>query len=89
MTYQQKASEAARFIEATNPISTDYPLLSAEVGITAADIAGVAQVVSAANAQWQTIGAAIESARLGAKADIEAAATEDAATAAFLAVNWP
>ncbi|MCJ9720780.1 hypothetical protein MOV66_10175 [Agrobacterium sp. SHOUNA12C] len=89
MTYQQKASEAAGFLAATNPVASDYPLLSAEVGITAADIAGVAQVVSAAYAQWQVIGAAIESVRLGTKAVIEAAATEDAANAAFRAAHWP
>ncbi len=89
MTYQQKASEAARFLAATNPVASDYPLLTAEVGITAADIGGVAQVVSAAYAQWQVIGAAIENVRLGTKATIEAAATEDAANAAFRAVHWP
>lgn len=88
MTYQQKADEAARYLGASSPKSSDYPLLSAEIGITAADIAGVAQVVSAAFAQWQTIGGAIEAVRLGAKKAIDDATTIDAANAAAN-VTWP
>jgi hypothetical protein len=88
MTYQQKADEAARYLAASAPKASDYPLLSAEAGITAADIAGVAQVVSAAFAQWQAIGGAIEAVRLGAKKSIDDASTIDAANAAAR-VTWP
>jgi len=88
MTYQQKADEAARYLSASSPKGSDYPLLSAEIGITAVDIATVAQVIAAAFAQWQTIGGAIEATRLAAKKAIDAAATIDAANAAAN-VTWP
>jgi hypothetical protein len=89
MTYQQKAAEASRYLGATDPDEADYPLLNAEVGITAADIAGVAAVVDAAFKQWQVIGSAIEAVRLGAKAQITAAADADAANAIYAAIAWP
>jgi hypothetical protein len=89
MTYQAKAAEAKAFLSAEDPEATDFPLLSAEVGITADSLAGVAQIVAGAYAQWQIIGAAIEAARLGGKAAIEAADNATAAQAAFDAVTWP
>ena len=89
MTYQAKAAEAKAFLAAADPDSSDFPLLSAEVGITANSLAGVALIVAGAYAQWQVIGAAIEAARLGGKAAIEAAADADAAQTAFDAVTWP
>ncbi|MBB3608682.1 hypothetical protein [Rhizobium sp. BK602] len=89
MTYQQKAAEASRYLAATDPDAADYPLLSAEVGITAEDIAGVAAIVDAAFRQWQAIGSAIEAVRLGAKAQITAAADADAANVAYAAISWP
>lgn len=89
MTYMQKASEAATFLAASNPVASDYPLLSAEVGITAATIGEVAAIVNAAFSQWQQVGATIEAVRLGAKAAIDAAETDDAAQAIFEALVWP
>ncbi|MCH4542769.1 hypothetical protein [Ochrobactrum sp. A-1] len=89
MTYQQKIAEAKAFKTATDPQALDYPLLSSEVGITASTLAEVADVILAAFAQWQYIGAAIESARLGAKRDIDAADDEVAARAVVEAVTWP
>ncbi|WP_414901206.1 hypothetical protein [Rhizobium cremeum] len=83
MTYQRKADEARACLAAADPQPADYPMLSAEVGITAATLTGVAEVVSAAYEAWLSIGARIESTRLGAKAAIDAAKTpEDARTAA-------
>ncbi len=88
MTYQRKADEARACLADENPQPADYPMLSAEIGITAATLAGVAEVVNAAYEAWLMIGARIEAARLGAKAAIDAATTaEDARTAA--AVSWP
>ncbi|WP_416065426.1 hypothetical protein ACK9YZ_01370 [Rhizobium sp. ZK1] len=86
MTYQAKAAEAKAFLASG---AGDFPLLSAEVGITADTIEGVAQIVAGAYAQWLLIGAAIEAARLGGKAAIEAANDAGAAQAAFDAVTWP
>lgn len=89
MTYQQKVTEAQAFKAATSPLASDYPMLSSEVGITAETIGEVADIVLAAFAQWQQIGAMIESIRLGAKRDIDAAEDEAAARAIVEAVIWP
>lgn len=89
LTYQQKSEEAKRYLAATDPDPADYPLLSAEMGITAADLAGVARIVNAAFAQWQIIGAAIEKTRLATKAAIDAAATAEEAQTAFEGASWP
>ncbi|TAY66563.1 hypothetical protein ELG88_09855 [Rhizobium leguminosarum] len=89
LTYSQKSDEANRYLAATSRVAADYPLLSAEVGITASDISGVAAVVKAAFEQWQIIGARIEASRLRAKASIEEASTEEAVRAAAAAVVWP
>lgn len=89
MTYQQEADEAARYLSASNPKPADYPMLAAEVGITAEDFAGVAAVVNAAYRNWQQLGASIEAVRLGTKAAIDAATNVDDAHAIIVAVNWP
>lgn len=89
MTYQQKVAEAQAFKAATNPKASDYPILSSEVGITAETLTEVADIVLAAFAQWQQIGAAIESIRLGAKRDIDATENEAAARAVVNAIVWP
>jgi len=65
-----------------------YPLLTAEVGITAPTLAEVGAIVRQAHGQWILLGAAIEAARLGAKKAIEEAGTPDAARAAAV-VAWP
>lgn len=89
MTYQQKVTEAQAYKAATDPQVSDYPILSSEVGITSATLDEVADIVLAAFAQWQQIGAAIEAIRLGAKRDIDAAADEAAARAIVDAIEWP
>ncbi|MFS2326568.1 hypothetical protein U2P60_14315 [Brucella sp. H1_1004] len=89
MTYQQKVAEAQAFKATTNQLASDYPTLSSEVGITAETIGEVADVVLTAFAQWQQIGAMIESIRLGAKRDIDAAEDEAAARAIVDAIEWP
>ncbi len=89
MTYQRKAEEARACLVATDPQPADYPMLAAEIGITAATLTGVAEVVNAAYQAWLAIGAQIEAARLGAKAAIDAATTADEARAAAEAVVWP
>lgn len=88
MTYQQKASEAVMLEDDTDPNAGEYPLLSAEVGITAATLAEVGAIVRAAHGQWILLGAAIEAARLGAKKAIDEAGTPEAARAAAEVV-WP
>lgn len=89
MTYQQKVAEAQAFKAAATPKASDYPMLSSEVGITADTLDAVADIVLAAFAQWQQIGAMIESIRLGAKRDINAADDEATARAIVDAIEWP
>lgn len=89
MAYLQKAMEATAYLAATDPDPADYPLLAAEVGITGDTIADVAAVVDGQYQAWRLIGAAIEQARLGAKADVDAAETVEDAQAAYEAVVWP
>lgn len=89
MTYAQKAEEAGLCLDAAGPDPEDYPLLAAEIGITANTLVGVAQVVATANAQWLQIGAAIEAARLSAKKAISEAETVEDAQAAADAIVWP
>lgn len=89
MTYMQKADGAARYLAAVDPVAVDYPLLSAEVGITAPTVVEVATIVNAAFAQWQQIGSAIEAARLGTKAAIDAADTVEDAQSVADGIIWP
>ena len=89
LTYMQKSDEARRYLSEDNPDAADYPLLSAEVGITANDMAGVASTVAGAFTQWQQIGAAIEATRLGAKAAIEASGSAEDAQTAYCHIQWP
>ncbi|NSX84472.1 hypothetical protein G6L86_02630 [Agrobacterium tumefaciens] len=89
LTYMQKSDEARRYLAEETPTGSDYPLLSAEVGITGGDVRDVALVVSGAYAQWQLIGAQIEAVRLGTKAAIEVATNAADAQAAYGAAVWP
>lgn len=88
MTYQQKAIEAMACIADADPQPDDYPLLSAEIGITAETLLGVAQVVFEAHQGWRQIGGMIEGLRLGGKQAVDAADTVDAAQIAAQIV-WP
>ena len=76
-------------VQPTPPDPSLYPLIFGEVGITAADAAGVAVAVLAAYGQWQQIGAAIEKQRLTAKKAISSANDEAAVAAAMAAIVWP
>lgn len=88
MTYQQKAAEAAAALAATDPDPADYPLIVAEIGITAPTLLEVATVIDGAYQQWRVVGAAIEALRLGGKAAVAAAMTvEDVQAAAD--ITWP
>lgn len=89
LTYMQKSDEARRYLSSESPDGADYPLLSSEVGITASNLDAVASIIAAAYAQWQQVGAAIEAARLGGKAAINAAGNKAEMQAAFDAISWP
>ncbi len=88
MTYARKTEEAKAASVDLAPTAEAYPLLAASVGIDGADIAEVAAVVLAMDAQWSIIGAAIEAARLAAKKAVSDAGDEASARAAAV-VTWP
>ncbi len=86
MIYQAKEAEARAYAADPDPDLSAYPLIAAEVGITAPDAWGVAQVWLNMAALWTATAAALEAARLTATAAIAEAgtmATIDAALAAL------
>ncbi|MBP2566797.1 hypothetical protein J2766_003394 [Agrobacterium tumefaciens] len=91
MTYQQKAQEAVAVLALIGSGEIDpsgFPLLAAEIGITAPSLIEVAQVVNAAHQGWRVVGAEIEALRLGGKSAVSAASTIPEAKAAAL-IQWP
>jgi len=86
MTYLRKEARAreaqARIDAGTPPSAGDYPMLAAEVGITAPDLAGVVAIVIAQSDAWEAVATAIEAARLSGKASIAAATTAEAVATA-------
>ena len=88
LTYEQKRIEAERMATDPAPQPEAYPMLAAEVGITADTLAAVGALVRARATAWTAAAAQIESLRLQAKAAVMAAnnATEARAAAA---VQWP
>ena len=88
LVYERKRAEAERMAGDANPQPADYPLLAAEVGITAPTLAGVGAAVRATASDWIAAAASIEAVRLRAKAAIAAATTPPAIRAAAQ-VTWP
>lgn len=73
MVYEQKFAEAQAFLADPTLTAEAAPHLYSEVGITADTVAGVAGVIIAMRSAWLAKSAAIEAARLGAKAAVDAA----------------
>jgi hypothetical protein len=88
LVYERKRAEAERMATDADPQPAAYPLLAAEVGITAPTLAEVGAVVRGLADQWTAAAAAIEAARLAAKAAIAAATTPPEVRAAA-DVSWP
>lgn len=88
LVYEQKRAEAAAMASDPDPVASNYPLLAAEVGITAPSLAEVGSKVRELSAAWLSMAAAIEGARLSAKAAIGAARTPPEIRAAAEVV-WP
>ncbi|WP_119309627.1 hypothetical protein [Cohaesibacter haloalkalitolerans] len=89
MIYLAKEAEAKAWQAATNPDLADYPLLAAEVGITADDADALAALWLSMADQWRQTAAILEAIRLKAKADIGAAETLDAVTSVEDGIVWP
>lgn len=75
MIYLAKEAEARAYVAEPAPDLANYPLLSAEVGITAPDAWQLAQIWLALADLWRQAAAQIEAMRLGVAAQIEAAGT--------------
>lgn len=73
--YLAKENEAVSYLAASNPVLADYPLLAAEVGITAATATELANMWITMAQQWRTIAAQLEAARMTANASIGSATT--------------
>lgn len=84
MIYLRKEEQARALVAAVTggqiPVPADYPLLAAEVGLTAQTIYQVAQVILFKSTLWQRIAAALEAYRFTKQAEI-ATATEKEITA--------
>lgn len=80
MLYVEKRNEAAAFMAETPTPSdlSDYDLLAAEVGISAADATGVAQVYLNLNYYGKKAFAALETPRMAAILAIEQATSQAA-----------
>lgn len=81
MLYLRKEAEAKAWVADHSPDLQAYPLIAAEVGITAETGGQIAQVWLNMAALWAQAAASIETARLGAIAQIEATTTAEAAQA--------
>ena len=75
MVYLEKEAEARRYLNDLEPDLSDYPFISAEVGVSAVTAQQVAQLYLNLGAQWRVVGSMLENVRLGSIAAIEAATT--------------
>lgn len=75
MVYQAKEAEAKAYIASPPATLDDFPLLAAEVGITAPTAYELAQLWLNMAAQWRGIAAQLETLRLGTIGAIEDAET--------------
>lgn len=76
--YLLKADEARRFLAATDPVDTDFPMLMFESMATGKDIREFAATVLSKADEWQYISGIIESRRMYWKSKIRSAENYDA-----------
>lgn len=79
--YLMKEAEARAWVASANPDATQFPLIAAEVGITAPTADEVAQVYLNLAAIYTVAAAQLETVRLGHIAQAETAPTAEAAAA--------
>jgi hypothetical protein len=86
---EAEAALAAFSVPGGQPVDpAQFPLLAAEIGITAVDLQGVAQAVMSTALAWTQVAAAIESTRLKAKRDIAETNSTAEIDAILSAVAW-
>jgi hypothetical protein len=89
MAYQEKAAEAKAYAAAVSPVPEDYPLLAAEIGITAESLAGVAAIVLERYGAYKAIEAVIGGTEAAAKRAVIEAGSSAAVDAIVAALTWP
>ena len=91
VVYREKVREARVYYgpDPDDPLDSDtYPMLKAEIGITAVDLAGVATAVLAANDTFVAKAKLIEAAVRQAYVDIDAAASKKSTIEAAGVIDW-
>lgn len=83
MIYQAKEAEARAWIADPSPDPANYPLLAAEIGLTAPDAHSLAQLWLNMAQLWRQAAADLEALRLGVGAAIDAAETVEEVEAAL------
>ena len=89
MVYKEKAEEAKRYSADQSPNPANYPILMASVGIEAASLAQVAAGVLTTYALWTGLAAQIEAVRLGAKRQVDTAASVAEVQEIVAGIVWP
>ncbi len=89
MVYQEKGEQAIAALNEENPDPDDYPLLKATLGIEGNSIHEVARLVVETKAQWTAVAAAVEEARLGGKANVNASSSVSQAKSIATGISWP
>lgn len=90
--YLEKANEAQEIVRTANqgdtPDPAVYPMLNAEVGITAPTLLEVAQAVMVRRSAWKVVASKVEAERLGGKKAVRTATSqEDVETARQSAIT--
>lgn len=81
--YLMKEAEARAWVADPTPTAEEYPLITAEIGITGATGDEVAQIYLNLSAIWRVAASQLETARLGAIAQIESAPDETVVDTVF------
>ncbi|MFD2264365.1 hypothetical protein ACFSM5_15785 [Lacibacterium aquatile] len=89
MVYLAKEDEARRFVLDSAPDAENYPLLAAEVGVTAEDLPGVAAQVATLASAWRQAAAGIETIRLAGKKAVQEAENAASVEAVLAALAFP
>jgi hypothetical protein len=85
MIYLRKEEEARAWLSATSPDLASYPLIAAEVGLTAPTANELAQLWLNLSALWIAVAAALEGMRFAAIAEVTSAASAEACEEAVVA----
>jgi hypothetical protein len=94
VVYQEKRREAEAALAALASAGGEpadpaqFPLLAAELGVTAIGLQQLAEIILVKAREWTAAAAAIEGTRLRAKRDIAAATSAEEVDALIATVTW-